>query len=557
LARVQNAESALGGQAVFQRFRVELTQVEPRQERRAGHLEAWSDPGGRRFASRWVGPGEAVQHAVWNRVEDAKVVRSVYDAAAGAKIVTAAGERDGKISLLGIARDGVTTDALAAGFIRWIETRTWQPLSLAGGVLQLAAEDGMQIELSRPSDTLGVLRLSAQRQAGERVATILLDLNERTYEPIQMRIRFEGEDGIAELALIGEETQVLAEGSLDPVVFEPRIPGPELSASTGLSRRERASPAPGEKPQPRLPTDRERLDASLKVFYAIHQAGLCAGRPVNITQQQTGIVVAGLLNSADEKAGILERLAALRLPEWVSIELRTLAEAASQAEGAPGSSVEPRTVGGASPGTAIADFRLPIQDELEKYFGEHEVPAGAAGSRASSSSESSGRMMAFANEAVTSAEAGLADAMVLRRLAENYGGAAEDLLSSESAALLREMLADHLTLTRTSTARARGLMLPVFEEIAASRGLAVIPRLEKKRLASWPDTLMNVFGVASRIHGNALTLLAVNLDAKTSGAEGAPGTDRALVELLLALRSVEADIALASRQTVGSQPLVP
>jgi hypothetical protein len=145
----------------------------------------------------------------------------------------------------------------------------------------------------------------------------------------------------------------------------------------------------------------------------------------------------------------------------------------------------------------------------------------------------------------------------LRRLAENYGGAAEDLLSSESAALLREMLADHLTLTRTSTARARGLMLPVFEEIAASRGLAVIPRLEKKRLASWPDTLMNVFGVASRIHGNALTLLAVNLDAKTSGAEGAPGTDRALVELLLALRSVEADIALASRQTVGSQPLVP
>jgi len=340
-------------------------------------------------------------------------------------------------------------------------------------------------------------------------------------------------------------------------VFEPRIPGPELSASRDVKQRESASPAPGEKPQPRLPTDRERLDASLKVFHAIHQAGLCAGRPVNITQQETGIVVAGLLNSADEKAGVLKRLAALRLPEWVSIELRTLAEAASQAEREQGSVVEPRTVGGASPGTAIADFRLPIQDELEKYFGEHDVPDGAADSRASSSSESSGRMMAFANEAITAAETGLADAMVLRRLAENYGGAAEDLLSSESAALLREMLADHLTLTRTSTARARGLMLPVFEEIAVSRDLAVIPRLEKQRLASWPDAYLNVFQMASRIHGNALTLLAVNLDAKASGAAGAPGTDRALVELLLALRSVEADIALASGQTVGSQPLVP
>jgi hypothetical protein len=166
-------------------------------------------------------------------------------------------------------------------------------------------------------------------------------------------------------------------------------------------------------------------------------------------------------------------------------------------------------------------------------------------------------MMAFANEAVTAAETGLADAMVLRRLAENYGGAAEGLLSSEPATLLREMLADHLTLTRTSTARARGLMLPVFEEIAASRGLAAVPRLEKKRLASWPDAYLNVFQMASRIHGNALTLLAVNLDAKASGAESAPDTDRALVELLLALRSAEADIAFASRQTVGSQPLVP
>lgn len=555
LTRAQSAESALAVRPLFQRFRVELTQVEPQQGRRVGHLETWSDPDGQRFASRWVGPSGSVQHAVWNRVEGTKVVRSVYDPSSRAEIITATAESETRISLLGVGRDGVTTDALAAGFIRWIETRSWQPVSLAGGVLQLIDESGMQVELSRPSDTLGVLRLSARRQAGERVATILLDLNERTYEPIQMRIRFEGADGVAELAMVGEEVQVLSEGDFDPVVFEPRIPGSELSASSRLEHRRGASSAPSAK-QPPPPTLREKLDAGLRVLYAIHQAGLCDGRPVEIEQQGPGVVVTGLLNSEQERADVLERLVSFELPPWVSIEIRTLAEASSQAESRQSAVVESQVVGTGSGEAAIADFRLPIQDELEKYFSEHGVPADA-NLGANSPSEPSGRMMAFANAAVTVSESGLAHAAVLRRLAENYSGAAGQPLSAESAAILREMLADHLSMARASTVRASRLMLPVIEDVAASRGLPRTARAAQKPLTSWRDACMNVFESARRIHGNAVTLLAVNLDTEASGAEAASDTDRALVELLHALQSVETDIAMASRQVVGSQQLFP
>ncbi len=560
LSRVQQAESANAGQPLFQRFRVELMEVEPQIAERAGYLETWSDPAGERFASRWIDPAGSLQHAVWNRVEDHKVVTSIYSASSGAKIVTAAGERGGRGTLLAVGREGLSTDALAKGFVRWIESRPLEPVSLTSGLIELSDESGMRVEVARLPDTAGRLRLTARRRSGDRTATITLDVDEQTYRPLQLRIRFEGAGGVAELAIVGEEVRVLSAGALDPIVFEPRVPDESLRVARGSQPD--VSSRTARRTVTLMPSLEEKLNTGLRVRYAIHQAGLCAGGPISIAEEDSGIAVTGVVNSPNEKVGLLDRLAGLKLPDWVSVEIRTVEEAASQTAADPASSAtEARSVGavsGADNGVVVAEAKLPIQDELEEYFAAH--PLSTPGSGSQTGREDAGlssKIMTFANEAVTTSESGLAHAMELRRLAELYGNATQRL-SPDAVARLREMLADHLVKFRASAADARHLMSPVLEAVAAKRGLSTTDRTgTAAAAASWSDACENVFREANRIHGSVVALLAVHFDGRNFQAEPGSDPNRAIVELLDALRAVEADTNSVSRQVAGLQKRSP
>ena len=417
-------------------------------------------------------------------------------------------ERSGQDSpptLLASMGNDIDCDVLATGFARWLERRRWHPLRVSRDFALLASNDAT-LRLERSGDALLVV---VRKQEGDLRAEITLTLGAQSYEPHSLQIRFKSPLGESTFKLVQNEVRFLAAAHLDASVFEARVPSPEAlrtpSATAPRKRPERASDAP----------DPQSLEATLR--HALHQAGACLGEPVEVVRGTDGtLAVRGIVGTSGVKAAILTELERSGVPDSVSLDIRTRAEAISMAEGRvqlQGPSARPG-LEAVSPSSVRS---LLLEADLIAYFRTRDPlkPADSVGRDLS----------AFAGEAVDRADDLLRSAWALRRLAERYGPRAAEILPPEAGALVREMCQDHLQGLAAASRKNADWTLPALDAIAVSRGVEAGPSGAISQSAattrSWPDSFLSLFEAANSIHRDTLALLTVRMGASEVPASGA------------------------------------
>ncbi|MCW5978276.1 MAG: hypothetical protein KIT09_09375 [Bryobacteraceae bacterium] len=555
------SEQARGGDVVFQSFGVEIEELRPRREQVAGRLEAWSDHGGGRFASRWLDEGGVLKHAVWHPASAPEGF--TYDSSDPGRIARRAPAADREaISLVDLGAYGLTCDELAAGFVRWLETRSWRRVTLSEGMLSLVDGHGVGLTLERaPRDRGDRLRLAARRQTGSGVVEVILEVDAGNYEPLLLRVRYDAGERVSEVRIARKEFRPVAAGSVNPVVFEPMLPEARAEAALAGRRGESQSAPASPLSEAEATSGADRRGAEIRILYALHEAGACLGAPVQVIEQQGGeLLVTGIVRSEAMKARILAGLAGMKLPRRIATDIVTNEEAAERARagrslGAVEGSDRPTATVEPSPEIA-SEQAPPLEAELRAYFSVQPLP-DASLPAVDGSAQAGERVAAFTNRAATLAANALDEAWALRTLADGYGELTD--LDLASAVLLKQMIEDHLGALGDETARLRGWASPVLRAIAAGRGLEVAGSPRSARQTSprplfeiWPATCREAFAATEQMHDDVMALLAVNLKGAngTRSEDGDGSATAKAIERLL--RNLDRMDAVAARANGGA-----
>ena len=535
LARARESKPNYEMRPSMVRYQVEFAQIEPEPVVQSNQLLIWSDPSTGGYTSRLEDWDGSLRHAVW-RSASGKPALS-YDAGTGGALTRIDQVGGGRQpNLLASMGNGMDCDALARGFMRWLEGRSWQPVDLSADFGFLAS-DGTALQLERTGDVLLVV---AHRQVGESRAEVTLALSAESYQPYFLQIHFMGPQGASTVKLVPNEVRFIAAAHLDASVFEARLPS---------DRPERARSVPPPRPQS-VPAsdspDPRTMEARLR--YALHEAAACLGEPVQVVLgSRDRFAVRGIVGTSETKARILAELARSDVPASVSVDILTRAEAIANVAESRSQSQSTSVQPGIRPPTEVrgAAGSVPIAADLITYFQRNGLSNSPSSIRE--------QLGAFTRGAVDRADGLLQGAWALRRLAEQYGERTTADFSPEAVALVREMADDHISAFAADVHESADWMLPVFAAVAKSRGVeagAFGPDWHPAAQArpSWPDSFLALFESASSIHEDTLALVTVRLDISNVPA-GAISWDRSinveqtLVRLLQAFRTLRSEIA--------------
>jgi anti-sigma factor RsiW len=268
------------------------------------------------------------------------------------------------------------------------------------------------------------------------------------WHPVEQRLRVQGTEGVQDYQVTESSFQVLALNTLDPGIFANFIPPPPVVASISV-------PAPSTLESP-TPTD--LLAAEVEAHYALHRFKACLGESIEVVPiPNSRIEVRGLAASAEQKEELLEELR--RVP-FVSLSIQTIEEAtkAGSLSASHTSQGKVDAIGESPSGPTITvqPPRLPIQDELERYFAKSDSSAPA-----DRISNISSKIAELSTGAVSLSRTALSHAWALRRLAEGFGPARTGPLRRQSRWLLEAMVRDHLHEVHTYLGRSQGLLGPI------------------------------------------------------------------------------------------------
>jgi hypothetical protein len=468
---------------IHQSLRVEISEIRPARRRSGGRIEIWSEPARGRFSSRWRDDDGSLQFALWRPEKNREYV---FNARTPPGVTMSAKANRETGSLAQLSAEGVDRDRIAAAFMRWLQSRRWRPISLTNDIFVLLDDTGVTLrsEHVRAADGKPAMRLSAQRvQAGQRLE-IVLELDAESYRPRLERVRFEAGGRAVELCLTMEREESVPSQRIVPAVFLPDV-APALPVAPTVARAEAVSPAivpiPTLAPPPVDPAaERAAFEAAnIEVRYVLHRAGACLGEPIEISEDPAGFLhVSGLSPTAERKAELVNLLAQLEAGSRVKVDIRTVEEATIWTP-PPAEPLRQETQSSASP--------LPMQTQLERYFANREPSAGARRQR----------IAELTNAAVSTADAALAHAWALRRLAACYEHSPAAALRPQSRWLLEVMLRDHLTALRAASGSIRELLDPLLT--LANGPLPGPPTPEGPGSAGWTTATLTVFNTVERI----------------------------------------------------------
>jgi hypothetical protein len=294
-----------------------------------------------------------------------------------------------------------------------------------------------------------------------------------------------------------------------------------------------------------VPSELQLDLAEMRVRYALHQAGACLGVPIRVVRVRPGSVhVEGLVDSVERKQELFARLADISAAPFVSIDIQTVDEAllrsspdkqAGERGGWPPREDSARR-GGETLEVVATDS--PIRDALQRYLRQaHDSAATQTGSR----DEDIQKMASeFSDGVISSSLANLTEAWALRRLVERYRGSASEL-PEPAAALLREMLAAHVSALRTRTASIQEQLRPLLSTLAPVSG-PVAP--EPSREQDWAAQSLRVFQEIESTEAITTGLFADSgyadgVRRETSSKHAAAALLRALPQLEDLLQSLE------------------
>ncbi len=293
------------------------------------------------------------------------------------------------------------------------------------------------------------------------------------WHPVAETLRVQGDEEIRDYELTETHFDLLALNSLSPGIF------PDIAP---VSTRE--IPQTAMAPQAIAPAASELIAAEIMVRYALHRVKACLGEPLEIlTTDPGGVEVRGLAETPERKE---ELIAALQDIPLVTVKIQNLTEAkaAMTPAGPPAGSTRestPNTSEEVSVVTVRAS-KLPIQDGLHRYFMQiGSDPASPASGSEKSATDVHQRTIKLSSQAISLANATLADAFALRQLAEEYPLEKTQSLEASSRWLLEAMIREHLQSIRAAAVRSRALLEPVLrsleasnEKVASSKGMADI-----------------------------------------------------------------------------------
>ncbi len=284
IAHASTVEQELYQQPVHQTFSVEIARVRPAPQAVSTHLEIWSDRRTGRFASRLREPGGAVKHALWRPSADAEFL---YRPAVSRSIVRQAPHRTEPVSLASLADYGLEPAQLEAGFMRWLESRSWSAISFASDISLWSAEDGtiLRAERVRGGDGNPAVRITAERKSRRLVAVLSVDIDSNSYRPHMQRLRFETPERAVELRLAATSIRPVAPVEVAANVYSP---DPKLAAGEFAA----VAPRPIVPPSPSLADPRPGeagVDSpEVEAHYVLHKAGACLGQAVRVTADPDG-----------------------------------------------------------------------------------------------------------------------------------------------------------------------------------------------------------------------------------------------------------------------------
>ena len=341
------------------------------------------------------------------------------------------------------------------------------------------------------------------------------------WHPVAEILRVQGHEEVRNYELTETDFGLLALNSVSPGIFSDITP-PAI----------RNTPQAVMAPQPTAPAGTKLNAAEIMVRYALHRFKACLGEPIQILITEAGgIEVRGLAETPERKE---ELIAALQDIPLVTIKIQTLAEAQATMTPARTStdSNSPANTNASEEDSVVTvrAGKLPIQDELKKYFTQL---GGDPGSPASGSERSATdihqKIVALSSRAISLADSALADAFALRQLAKQYPLVKTRSLEASSRWLLGAMIRDHLHSIRISTQHSRGLLDPVLRSIEAGsendKFVASQGADEHVQTPDWTGQVLHLFKTIERMERLTAFLFA--------GASLPEGQDHQAVAKLL------------------------
>lgn len=500
VAGCKNSESSFAQQSIHQTFRVEMEQLKPAYDERTSELQVWSEGGGERFASRWRDGDGKLQYALWHAATDGAYE---YDPIKAPQALRRSREDANGITLVELSSDGVDLENLESGFLKWLERRRWQPVSLASDFSRFVDKEGATVEAERTTMSgRPVFRLRARRAMDRLVATMTLEVDAHSYQPLALKARLETPERGAELRLVVESVNVRPVACFSAAVFTPDVPVFE----TG-KKADRSLDALSAKSQNSLRSEGDLVSEEIKIQYALHRVRACLGEAIWV-QRDSGqnLIVEGVVETPGRKAQLLAALAPFLGSSW----LRTNIEAVEEADAAQGASTQIPTEAEADRNAAalfrarearaieLRGGRSPIQEQLERYFAQLQGEASEGGQEDKLTSVRRATVE-LSNKSVDLSNAALQEAWALRRLAEAYPRAKAKGLSPEAQWLLEAMVRDHLAELMTQIKQFHSLLVPVLSSALPAKTDSVTgPQMDVESPpasadSSWPAEALRLF----------------------------------------------------------------
>ncbi len=535
LSASRTVEKRSFNQPLEQTFRVEAADLRPDGEIRSSRLSVWSDAGDGRFATRWVDSDGRLKYAAWQPGPGRELTYNpAVSVNAGPRVV----QPGTAVSLAEVSLPGPDLSRIESAFIRWLDSRTWTPISLSDDFLAFTGGGGMTVSAERIRTRAGgTIRVTAVRRTARGTVTVMLDVNAATHSTLRLVARVETGGRSAELRLSPERTRILAAADLPDTIFEPAA----RFTNTVPARKPPIPPVLPMAPEKPGVTSPSFEDLEVSAIYALHGMHACLGEPIEVVRETGELVVRGVAESPERRDQLVAGLSVLGARAPVRLDIRTVAEEAGDA--ATSAYIPVQSAPSLSAPVAAIAERLPIEDRLVQYFSEHPGAALDAGL----GPDAGHAAVALANQAVTASRMLSSDAWAVRRLAERYGNGRSAGLSGHSRQLLLSMIRDHLGSVQARAASADRLIRAPLTGMFGGGSAAgdSIPDAG----GGWSAAALSLFAGVDAIEDHTLWLFSTQI--RGTQIHNSETADAVARKLMLELSRVEEQLEMVQRALVS------
>jgi hypothetical protein len=456
LLRTQSFEAAQtrDAPAVHQFFRVEISPIEPALPVSVRHLDVWSESSGGRFAARWTNESGTLENAVWHPNPKQKYI---YSSGASLRLLPQSISDLPELTLEEIAGSGVSPEQLQNGFMSWLESQHWRPVSLASGMAVFAGERGVLLRADRieSADGRTLIRVRAERESQGPKVEVTMDVDPASYRPLVQTIRFETRDRVVEMKIVALETERLRADQIHAGLFEPdsdlmssvipRTPHSHKTAAVELSPAELAA-------------------LEVDVLHHLDQIGAVLGEQASVSRAGKGrLLVQAIVDTDQRKEALLEALSDFNGNQAVELRIRTMAEATAADVGArKNQSTAGRVI---LRELEITREPTPVFAELRQLFMESQQSKrmnDQPNPEPSGPDKQDDQIRRFAKKSLDESQQALLHAWALKHFIERFSPDELKAMSPEAQAKWRSLIREHAEGFRRETEALRLDLQPVF-----------------------------------------------------------------------------------------------